>query len=181
MRRSELAGAILAAAAISMPVTYANAQDFHADLVGFNEAPLSIFSQGQGTLALSLDKKLTTQSLTFTLTFSGLSSDVTQAHIHLGEKHQAGGIFVFFCTNLGNGPAGTQACPAGGGTVTGMITAASILPIPAQGFPAGSFDALVTAITSTSEATYANVHTTNFPGGEIRGQIVEGKAKKTDK
>jgi hypothetical protein len=174
MRRSELAGAILAAAVISIPVTYANADDFHADLVGFNEAPLSIFSQGQGTLALSLDQKL--QQATYTLTFSNLSAPVTQSHIHLGEEHQAGGIFVFFCTNLGNGPAGTQACPAGGGTVTGTITPANLLEIMPQGFPADNFPAFVTAI--TSGATYANVHTTNFPAGEIRGQIVEGKAKK---
>jgi hypothetical protein len=39
----------------------------------------------------------------------------------------------------------------------------------AQGVTAGDFDALLRAI-ETGEA-YANVHTANFPAGEIRGQI----------
>jgi len=52
---------------------------------------------------------------------------VTQAHIHFGKRHVAGGIIVFLCTNLGNGPAGTPACPDSAGTVTGSITAASII------------------------------------------------------
>jgi hypothetical protein len=76
---------------------------------------------------------------------------------------------VFFCTNLNNGPAGTQACPAGGGTVTGTITGANVVAVAAQGIPAGDFDALVSLLESNS--AYVNVHTTNFPAGEIRGQI----------
>jgi len=28
---------------------------------------------------------------------------------------------IFLCSNLGNGPAGTQACPAGTATITGTI------------------------------------------------------------
>ena len=35
----------------------------------------------------------------------------TQSHIHFGQKDVNGGIVVFFCTNLGNGPAGTPPCP----------------------------------------------------------------------
>jgi hypothetical protein len=170
-RRSVLAGAILAAAVISMPVTYAKAQQFNADLVGFNEAPLSIFSSGQGTLALNLNQKL--QMATYTLTYSGLSAPITQSHIHLGERHQAGGIFVFLCgTPTNPGPSGTAACaPGTSGTVTGTITPSLILGLSTQGFPA-TFGAFVTAITSQTETTYANVHTTNFPAGEIRGQIL---------
>ena len=33
-----------------------------------------------------------------------------------------GGISFFLCSNLGNGPAGTQACPAGPAELTGVIT-----------------------------------------------------------
>jgi hypothetical protein len=173
MRRSDLAAAILAATLISMPVAHANAQTFVADFSGFHEVPLSILSRGEATLELNLDQKL--QSLTFTLSYTGLSTPVTQAHIHLGEKHLAGGIIVFFCSNLGNGPSGTQLCPGNGGTVSGIITPANIIGVAGQGFPTGDFGALTTAL--LSESTYANIHTQLFPGGELRGQIVD-KLKK---
>jgi len=59
MRRSVLAGAILAAAVTTMVSLYANAQEFHAKFSGFNEiGPLgagetgAIFSQGQAALRL---------------------------------------------------------------------------------------------------------------------------------
>ena len=53
--------------------------------------------------------------------------------------------------------------------MTGTITAADILAITAQGLAAGDFAGAVRALESGN--TYANVHTTNFPAGEIRGQI----------
>jgi len=53
--------------------------------------------------------------------------------------------------------------------VTGTITAADILAITAQGLAAEDFAGAVRAIESGN--TYVNVHTTLFPGGEIRGQI----------
>jgi len=94
---------------------------------------------------------------------------VTQAHIHLGARAIAGGVSAFLCSNLGNGPAGTPACPPTGGTVTGVITQAQIVGPAPQGIQAGEFAELVQAI--RAGAAYANVHTTTFPAGEIRGQI----------
>ena len=76
---------------------------------------------------------------------------------------------VFFCTNLNNGPPGTQLCPAGGGTVTGTITGGSVVGPTAQHVTPGDFDALVAAL--VSDTAYGNIHTTAFPSGEIRGQI----------
>ena len=93
---------------------------------------------------------------------------MTQAHIHFGKKHVPGGVMVFFCSNLGNGPAGTPACPASG-TVTGSWTAASVVAIPGQNVTAGDFDALTDALGSNT--AYANIHTANFPAGEIRDQM----------
>ena len=94
---------------------------------------------------------------------------MTQAHIHFGKVHVAGGIIVFFCSNLANPPAGTPACPPDGGTVSGTLTAADIIGPTPQGVAAGNFDALEAALTSNT--AYGNIHTTNFPAGEIRGQI----------
>jgi CHRD domain-containing protein len=158
------------ACALVLAAAPARAERFSAELVGFEEIP-ALLSEGKGTLTLDLDRRA--QTLTFTLEFSGLSAPVTQSHIHFGKRHVAGSIFVFFCSNLANPPAGTQPCPAGGGTVTGTITAANLLAIVAQGFPAGNFDALTDAL--DSDTAYANVHTTNFPAGEIRGQIRHGR------
>ncbi len=75
---------------------------------------------------------------------------------------------MFLCTNLGNGPVGTQACPPSG-TVTGTIRPVDVIGPAGQGIAAGEFDELVAAI--RAGATYANVHTDLRPGGEIRGQL----------
>jgi hypothetical protein len=174
MHRASQAVAVLAVATIGMTFG-ANAEEFHAKLSGFQELGAlnnetgAILSGGTGTLTVMLDKKL--QSANYSLTYSGLSANVTQAHIHFGKEHVPGGIFAFLCTNLGNGPAGTPACPAGGGTVTGMITPASILAVPGQNITAGDFNVLVQAL--ESDTAYGNVHTVHFPAGEIRGQIRE--------
>jgi hypothetical protein len=167
MRRTVLAAAILVGVATVMPSAYANAQEFHAKLSGFKEVgglnaeTGAIFTPGQGTLKLKLNTKL--QTVNWTLTYSNVSANVTQAHIHFGKEHVPGGIMVFFCTNLGNGPAGTQACPLIGGTISGMFTAGSVLAVPGQHITAGDFNALAQAI--LSKTAYANIHTTNFPAG----------------
>ena len=75
---------------------------------------------------------------------------------------------IFFCTNLGNGPAGTAACPVDGGTVSGVATAASVVGAADQGVLAGDLFAVQRAI--RNGIAYANIHTTQFPGGEVRGQ-----------
>jgi CHRD domain-containing protein len=107
--------------------------------------------------------------LTYTETFGGLTSPVTQSHIHFAERGVPGSIFVFLCSNLGNGPAGTQACPADGGTITGTVTAANVLSVPGQNITAGEFAELLRILRSGD--AYVNVHTTRFPAGEIRGQL----------
>jgi len=161
-------------AAFTLLGAHAEAAEFSAHFSGFQEIgglgagqTGAIFSQGKGTLELDLNRNART--LAFKLTYSGLGSGVTQAHVHFGRVHVAGGIIAFFCSNLASPPPGTQACPQGGGTVTGTIIPASVIgPVP-QGIVAGNFDALVAALTSNT--AYGNIHTVNFPLGEIRGQI----------
>jgi CHRD domain len=173
MRHLIFSVAICALIASALPV---QADPFSTTLSGFQEigalnaATGAILTNGQGSLQLDLDES--NGMLTYTLTYSDLTTNVTQAHIHFGKLHVAGGIFVFLCSNLGNGPAGTPACPAAGGTVSGTITAASVLAVPGQNVTAGDFDAVVQII--TSDTAYANIHTVKFPAGEIRGQITHG-------
>lgn len=166
MLRPTLIAAMVAAAIVTGTASAADVEHFHAVFSGFSEIP-AVLSEGHGTLDLRLDRSAKT--LTYTLTFSNLSAPVTQSHIHLGKVHVAGGVMVFFCTNLNNGPAGTPACPAGGGTVTGTITAASVVGPTAQNVTAGDFDALEDALETNT--AYANIHTTAFPAGEIRGEV----------
>ena len=174
MSRTLLLGALVSLMSAA-PAVMADArvEEFHASLSGFDEVGVlgditgSILTDGRGTLDLRLDR--TNQTLWFKLKYSGLSAPVAQAHIHFGKIHVAGGVMVFFCSNLASAPAGTQPCPAGGGTVTGTLTAANLLALAGQNVPANNFDALEDALeTSTS---YVNVHTTAFPAGEIRGEI----------
>lgn len=156
-------------------VTAAVANDsarFTASLTGYQETP-TLSTAGKGIFKASINKGGT--EIRYTLTYQGpfdanpAGGTVTQAHIHLGARAIAGGVSAFLCSNLGNGPAGTPACPATEGTVTGVITAAQIIGPAPQGIQAGEFAELVRAI--RAGAAYANLHTTTFPAGEIRGQI----------
>jgi hypothetical protein len=147
---------------------------FSATFSGFQEVGAlnaetgAVLSNGTGHLSLNVDRG--NRVISFVLTFSGLSAPVTQSHIHFGKRHVPGGVIVFFCTNLNNGPAGTQLCPANGGTVTGSITGSNVVGPAAQNIPAGDFDGLLAAI--QSDTAYGNIHTTKFPAGEIRGQVL---------
>lgn len=180
MNRNMFVGA--AAAALLFSSAYAHAEKFSAVFSGFQEVGAlnnetgAILSEGTATLDLDLNRGA--QTLTFTLKFSGLSAPVTQSHIHFGRVHVPGNIMVFFCSNLPNPPAGTQACPAGGGTVTGTIHAGDVQAIKGQNVTAGDFDALADALESNSG--YGNIHTTAFPAGEIRGQIHRGDRDEDD-
>src|ERR1700750_1319154 len=84
-----------------------------ATMSGYQEGP-SVSSTGTATFTADVAKD--GQSIAWQLTYGGLESHVTQSHIHFGQRSVTGGISVFLCTNLGNGPAGTQACPESGTT-----------------------------------------------------------------
>jgi hypothetical protein len=175
-RSFDRASFLLAAATICVVAPAADAEEFHARFSGFNEVGAlnaetgAILSNGRGTLDLNLDRKA--QTLAFKLTYSSLGAQVTQAHIHFGKAHVPGGVIVFFCSNLTTAPAGTQACPPTGGTVTGTIVGANVIGPAAQNINPGDFDALADAI--ASDTAYANIHTVKFPAGEIRAEIRRG-------
>ena len=173
-RRFRLAAVLGLVAALAVVVAaVAVAKGGHGireKLTGYQETP-ALSTPGHGQFRLSIDRKH--QEIHYVLTFGGLESPATQSHIHFENRTNAGPVIVFLCTNLGNGPAGTQPCPANGGTISGTIRPADIINGgAAQGLAAGEFDELVRAI--KSGATYVNVHSVNRPAGEIRAQLVHG-------
>jgi hypothetical protein len=140
----------------------------HERLTGYEETPLALSTGGHGTFRAMV----TDAGIDYTLTYADLEAPVRQAHIHFGATGQSGGISVFLCTNLGNGPAGTPACPPAPGTVTGMVGPDGVVGPAAQGIDPGEYDELVAAIRNGT--AYVNVHSDKYQLGEIRGQIEHG-------
>jgi CHRD domain-containing protein len=142
-----------------------------ATLSGYQEVP-SISSTG--TADFTADVAKDGQSVAWQMTYSGMEGNVLQSHIHFGQRSVNGGISVFLCTNLGNGPAGTQACPQQG-TISGTFGPSDVIGPAAQGIAAGQWDELLNAIDAGK--AYANIHSSIWPGGEIRAQLNEDQAQ----
>lgn len=142
---------------------------FSATLASFNEVPTISSPDAKGTFRARLNRD--GDALRYTLTYSGLSAPVTQSHIHFGKSRTAGNIMVWLCQTATNLDPTTLAptCPQPEGTVEGTITAANIIKAGTQGIDVGEFDEFIHAL--HEDAGYANVHTTAFPAGEIRGQV----------
>ncbi len=133
-----------------------------ARLSTFNEVPPNAVG-GSGTFRGTLNAAGDT--ITWTLSWDGLSGPPLVAHLHFAQLNVNGSVFTFLC-----GGGGKPACPATtSGSIDGTTTAADILAVPGQAITAGDF-ATALEILRRHEA-YANMHTTRFPGGEIRGQV----------
>jgi hypothetical protein len=161
-----VAALVLTVGAATVAVATGSRWSARTTLSGYEEVP-AISTSGGGTFRASINRAGT--QISFKLTYGNLVGAVTQAHIHFGQLSVNGGIMVFLCSNLGNGPVGTAACPPSG-SVSGTITAANVVgAASAQGIAAGEFAEVVKAI--RHGVAYANVHSTLYPGGEIRGQL----------
>ena len=149
----------------------ATAIRLRARLSGFQEVPPRL-TTGRGRFTALIDPART--SITFTLTYSDLSTPVLFSHIHFAQRGVNGGVMVFLCNNSPTGPQ-PRACPAQGGTVTGTITAEDVVgpgpedPATDQGISPGNLQDVIRAILSGE--TYVNVHSERWPPGEIRGQL----------
>lgn len=110
----------------------------------FDGKQANTFSNGRGTAIATYDRDRT--NLHYMFAFDNLSSDVTAAHLHKGVKGQSGGVIY----DLGN--------PTNNGfynywkSATGFNNAQS-LPL------------------RRGDSVYVNIHTTNFPNGEVRAQL----------
>jgi hypothetical protein len=165
---SVAAGVVLGGAlALAGPSVTAQEQHFSARLMSFNEVP-SISSTATGSFRATLSED--GLSLAYTLTHDGLSASITQSHLHFGQTHTNGGVMVFLCQTAGNpDPTGLAPLCVQSGSVQGTITAANIIQAGNQGIGNGEFDEFVAALQGGSG--YANVHTSAFTSGEIRGQV----------
>jgi hypothetical protein len=134
-------------------------QSFSAELTGGDEVP-PVDTNATGIANFQNN----VQTVNYQLSVNDLVN-VTQAHIHRGEEGENGKIVV----TLYNSTMPTG--PKSGLLSQGNITAAN-LQGPLAGRP-------LTDLISIMEngTAYANVHTKDFPLGEIRGQISgEGEA-----
>lgn len=173
MKKVAVVLCLLASAAVSVAATQGGFKRVQELLTGYEEVPaVSTAANGRFTATISNDAS----QIDWELNYADLEGSVQQAHIHLGQAGVNGGITVFLCTNLGNGPAGTQPCPAAPATISGTIMADDVSPnIPAtaaartQGLGSGEIGELVAAM--RAGVTYVNVHSTMWPGGEVRSQI----------
>lgn len=135
---------------------------FRATLSGAQEVP-AISTNGQGSFQARLDPSGT--ELTYELEYSGLEGATTSvAHVHIGQAGVDGGVMFYLC-----GGGGKPACPNSSGTVTGTVTADDVIGPVGQGIAAGEFAEAIRAM--RQGISYANVHTSLAPDGEVRGQI----------
>ena len=138
---------ILIAAAVASVTLGASAEKmrFTADLTASAESPATD-SQGKGRLVASLDTD--TNTLTYRITYSGLSGPATAAHFH------------------GPAAAGSNAGPAVPIKADSMDSpisgTATLTPAQEKDLEGGMW--------------YVNIHTAANKGGEIRGQVMAAKA-----
>ena len=148
----------------------AQAEKFDVTLSGYQEVPMSLSSAGAAVFDAHIRDERSGPRIEWTLSYNdGFTTPVQQAHIHFGQRHTNGGISIFLCTNLANGPQGTQLCPPGPATISGEAAAADVIGPAGQLIGPGEIEELVAAI--RDGVAYVNIHTTQFGGGEVRGQF----------
>ena len=139
-----------------------------ASLSGYQEVP-TLSSSGSARFVASISKDET--EVRWKLSYANLESDVTQSHIHFSAPGISGPVVVFLCSNLGNGPDRNPDCvlPRPRRSAARLRPQTLLGGAAAQGLEAGNLEELIAAI--RAGATYANVHSTIRPAGEVRGQI----------
>jgi hypothetical protein len=140
-------------------------QGFAAKLNGFNEVP-SVVTKGVGKFQAKLAAD--GEAIVYELRFDTQGTP-TQAHIHVGQRHTNGGVAVFLCQTSTNPDPTGLAPDCAGDSVSGTITAANVIGPASQGVGEGDLKGLLRAMRAHS--TYVNLHSDQFPAGELRGQI----------
>src|SRR5919106_69788 len=140
---------------------------FTATLTGAQEVPPT-GSAGIGSGLVTLDT--VTNLMTVNVSFGGLGSPTIASHIHCCTPPGANAIVATTVPTFPGFPLGVT---TGTYLMTFDLTAASTYNpafITAHGGTvAGAMAAFIAGLNSGQ--TYLNIHTAQFPGGEIRGQL----------
>ena len=134
-----------------------NALGYQSVMIGLAQVPPAP-SVGRGLATYLITEDSAT--VYYSVQVLDVSSTITAAHIHVGHAGQNGDVVANLC-----GAGNTAACTAQGQIASGTINASSLVG-PLAGHPLSDL-----VIAMTSGGTYTNVHTSNFPNGEIRGQV----------
>jgi hypothetical protein len=141
-----IAAALLAAAPAA---ALAATEHFHAVLLGASETPPTGVA-GAGALDATLDT--TTRTLTYTLTWSGLTGAATMAHFH---GPAAPGVAAGVQVSIRD-----KASPGEAAALTSPVNAQAILTVD--------------QVAQLEQGLwYVNVHSAQFPKGELRGQVTK--------
>jgi hypothetical protein len=150
------------AATASTPARAVDRPVFFAALSGRNEVPPNN-SRGFG-LAVFV-RQHQSASIEYRL-FTVLTENITQAHIHCGAEGVNGPVVAFLF-----GPA-SPPVDSNGQLARGTIDAADVVAVPNSPACPGGVASLRDLLAKMEMGlAYVNVHTTAFPGGQIRGQI----------
>lgn len=137
---------------------------YSTGLLTGNEQVPSVDSNGRG---VAVFRRTTDAELEYGLLAFGLDAPVTKAHIHTGESGESGPHIV----NLVDGDATEEQHLFGSSVVaTGTISDDDLVG-PYEG---SSLDDLTTEMAGGK--TYVNVHSKEYPDGEIRDQIYPAEA-----
>ena len=150
------AGALALALLLS---TQASAQTITltANLNGGEETPAIINTGAVGTVEVSVDA--TNRELAVTLKVFNLPTPATAGHIHVGSKGTGGPTVLNFPPSLVG--------RTGDFTMVFRLGPAALNVRAAIGIH--TIEDAIQAIVGGN--SYVNVHTTQYPGGEIRGQL----------
>ncbi len=155
-----LAIAAALALVVALPAGAANDSNFGTHLTGSEEAPVPVDTNAQGQAIFKLSKDGT--SIQYKLIVANID-DVLMAHIHMAPAGENGDIVVWLYPD---GPPPVLIEGRSNGILAqGTFTAEDFVG-PLQG---ATMADLVDAMKAGN--TYVNVHTVEFGGGEIRGQI----------
>lgn len=169
---------IMAALMLSAPAVHADPITFVADLLGANENPPNA-SLGTGLATVVLDP--VAQTLQINATFSGLGSNTTMAHIHCCQTMPGTNQNVGVATAVPVFPAVGGFPPFPLGVTSGnfssgvydltlpLIYNPAFINLQAGSTPAERLMNAENSLIAGLEggATYFNIHTVNFGGGEI--------------